>query len=55
MFEEERLLEIKNNFIILKTLKHKNILGHEALYIDIQKHICWIVMELIDGKKLSKI
>jgi serine/threonine protein kinase len=54
MYDDEQLPELKANFLIMKSLSHPYIIKYEALYIDVQKHAGWLVMEFIDSPSLSK-
>lgn len=45
--EEEDLPALKSNFLVMKRLKHPNIIKYEALYIDMRKRVGWLVMELV--------
>lgn len=45
MFEDEHVPLLRYNFMLMKGLSHKNIVNYEALYLDLKKHSCWLVME----------
>lgn len=47
MFEDEHLLQLRYNFLLVKNLNHRNVIQYEALYLDLKKHLCWLVMELV--------
>jgi hypothetical protein len=47
------LPEIKANFLLVKNLRHRCVIKYEALYIDIKKHACWLVMEYIAARPLN--
>lgn len=41
---EEHCLFLKQNFKFMKKLDHPNIIKYKALYLDAQKHRCYLVM-----------
>lgn len=53
MFDDEQLPDLKSNFLLIKNLRHRNLIQYEALYIDLKKHACWLVMEYFEAKPLS--
>ncbi len=53
-FEDEHLPALKANFLFLSRLKHPHIIKYEALYIDVKKHLGWLVMELVSYPSLLK-
>jgi serine/threonine protein kinase len=53
MFDDEQLPDLKSNFLLIKNLHHRNLIKYEALYIDLKKHACWLVMEYFEAKPLS--
>lgn len=38
---------------MVKGLRHKSLIKYEALYIDMKKHACWLVMEYFAARPLS--
>jgi serine/threonine protein kinase len=48
MMEEEHIMELKENFLAIYSLDHPNIVKYKALYIDMRKKLCYIVMEYIN-------
>ena len=54
-FDDEHLPGLKSNFLIMKRLKHPNIIKYEALYIDLKKHQGWLVMEYAQLPSLEKV
>lgn len=55
MFDDEHIPQIRTNFVLVKGLAHRNIIQYEALYLDLQKHACWLVMELFDAPSLARL
>ena len=55
MMDDEHILELKNNFLAVKGLKHPNVVQYKALYIDLKKHLCYLVMEYITLPSLNHI
>lgn len=54
MFEDEHLPELRYNFMLVKGLCNRNIIKYEALYLDLKKHLCWLVMELANAASLVR-
>ncbi len=48
-------MELKENFLAMRELDHPNIVKYKALYIDMRKKLCTIVMEYVDLPCLEKI
>lgn len=44
MFEDEHVPQLRYNYMLMKGLAHRNIVKYEALYLDLKKHLCWLVM-----------
>jgi hypothetical protein len=44
MVEDENIAELKKNFLIIKRLRHPQIIEYEALYLDLTKRKGWLVM-----------
>jgi hypothetical protein len=44
MFDDEHIPQIRSNFVLVKGLNHRNLVKYEALYLDVKKHACWLVM-----------
>ena len=42
---EEHCLFLKKNFKYIRNLDHPNIIKYKALYLDLQKRNCYLVME----------
>lgn len=53
--EEEHLKYLMNNFKELSSFDHPNIISYKALYVDMNKHEGWLVMDLIEGVSLDKL
>ena len=47
MMDEEHILFLKNNFLIVRGLKHPSIIQFKALYLDMKKHLSYLVMEYV--------
>jgi len=39
---------------MVKNVSHPNIVKYEALYVDLKKHACWLVMELLSAPSLAR-
>ena len=50
--EEEHILELKRNFINLKEIRHPSIIKYKALYLDLQQHCAYLIMECFDKPSL---
>lgn len=48
MIDEEHVPSMKKNFHEVQKLKHPSILKLKSLYLDLKKHISYLVMEYID-------
>lgn len=48
-------MELKQNFMAVRALNHQNIVKYKALYIDMRKKLCYIVMEYINLPSLQTI
>jgi len=46
--DEEHIMELKEIFLAIRSLNHPNIVKYRALYIDMRKKLCHIVMEYIN-------
>lgn len=55
VFDDEHIPQILSNFVLMKGLNHRNIVKYEALYLDIKKHACWLVMELFNAPNLARV
>lgn len=53
MMDEEHIMELKNNFVVVKQMKHESIINYTALYIDMRKKLCYLVMEYVEFPSLS--
>lgn len=42
--DEEHILFLKKNFKYIRSLNHENIIKYEHMYLDLHKHICYLVM-----------
>lgn len=40
--------------MLVKSLTHRNIIRYEAMYLDLKKHLCWLVMELANTPSLVR-
>lgn len=47
MFDDEHVPLMEKNFIDVRKLDHPNIIRYKALYLDLEKHLAYLVMELI--------
>ena len=54
MFEDEHITQLRYNYILMKSLSHRNIVKYEALYLDLKKHLCWLVMEFFEAPSLLR-
>lgn len=50
--DEEKMNSAKNEFNIMKKLKHQNIVEVKEIFVDLFKHQIYTLMEFIDGKEL---
>lgn len=46
---------LRYNYMLMRGLSHKNIVKYEALYLDLKKHSCWLVMELLSSPSLVRV
>lgn len=44
MMDDEHIMGIKENFLSIHAITHPNIIQYHALYIDMRKKLCSIVM-----------
>ena len=54
MMDEEHIVSLKNNFFNVRELNHPNIVRFKALYLDMKKHLSYLVMEYITYPNLLK-
>lgn len=47
MFDDEHIPLLEKNFIDIRKLDHPNIVKYKALYLDLEKHLAYLVMEYI--------
>ena len=47
-------MELKRNFFYLKELRHPSIIKYKALYLDLQQHCAYLIMECFDKPSLSE-
>ena len=52
--EEEQLLYLRKLFNRISPLKHPNILNYHAMYINMSKQTCYLVMDYIPHPTLSE-
>ena len=45
--DEEHILFLKKNFKIIRALNHPNIIKYRAMYLDLPKHTCYLVMDYL--------
>lgn len=45
---------IRASFVHMKRLSWPYLVGYEALYIDLRKHVAWLVMEFVDAVSLGR-
>lgn len=48
MFDDEHVPLLEKSFIDVRKLDHPNIIRYKALYLDLEKHLAYLVMELIN-------
>lgn len=46
--DEEQILFLKKNFRSIRKLDHPNIIKYQAMYLDLKKHTCFLVMDYLD-------
>lgn len=46
--------ELKKNFRMISNLSHENIISYKAIYLDIPKRVCHLVMDYEEMPNLSK-
>lgn len=52
MMDEEHIMTIKQNFLNVRKLNHPNIIKFKALYIDMKKHLSYLVMDYVTEPNL---
>ena len=45
--DEEHILFLKKNFKQIRGLDHPNIIQYKAMYLDLRKHTCYLVMDYL--------
>lgn len=45
MMDDEHILFLKNNFKFIRKLDCPYIIKYRAMYLDLRKHICYLVMD----------
>ena len=45
--DREHILFLKKNFTDIKTLKHEHVIGYHALFFEMGKETCHLVMEYL--------
>lgn len=53
-FEDQHLASIRANFVNMKRLDFPHLVRYEALYIDLRKHMAWLVMEYVGASSLGR-
>ena len=48
-------MELKSMFLSIRQLSHPSVIEHEALYIDMRKKLCYLVMEYVEWPSLSSV
>lgn len=51
--ELEHILELKRNFISIKSLRHPSIIKYHALYFDLNKHLAYLIMEYFPFENIN--
>ena len=54
MMDEEHIPILKSNFLAIRRLKHPNIIKFKALYLDMKKHLSYLVMEYVTFPNIRK-
>lgn len=54
MFDDEHVPLLKKNFRDMQQLDHPSIVKYKALYLDLEKHLAYLVMEYVDFVSLEK-
>jgi serine/threonine protein kinase len=54
MMDEEHILSLKKNFLTVRALQHPNIIKYRAIYLDMKKHLSYLVMEYLSLPSLDK-
>lgn len=52
MMDDEQIYFLRKNFMNVKSLKHKAIIKYKAMYLDLCKHIAYLVMEYVPHPNL---
>ena len=52
---EEHLIFLKKNFKFIRPLEHPNIIKYRALYLDIPKSTCYLVMDYETMPSLQRV
>ena len=55
MMDDEQIYFLKKNFMAIKGLNHPGVIKYKALYLDLCKHICYLVMEYVPHPNLTQI
>lgn len=53
MFDDEHVPLMKKSFRDVRELNHPNIIRYKALYLDLQKHLAYLVMEYVNLPSLN--
>ncbi len=48
------MASIRANFVNMKRLDFPHLVRYEALYIDLRKHMAWLVMEYVGASSLGR-
>jgi serine/threonine protein kinase len=54
MFDDEHVPLMERSFTDIRRLDHPNIVRYKALYLDLEKHLAYLVMEYINLPSLIK-
>lgn len=54
MFDDEHVPLLKKNFRDMQHLDHPCIVKYKALYLDLEKHLAYLVMEYVDFVSLKE-
>ena len=45
MMDDEHILFLKKNFKQIRGLNHQHIIKYQAMYLNLQNHTCYLVMD----------
>lgn len=53
--DDEQIAYLKKNFINIESLNHQSITKYKAMYFDVEKSLCYLIMEYFPFPNLLEI